>query len=132
MWLPDPSSGYSITSAYHLLTLLIPVMMEAHKDIIWNKVVPLKISLFPLILLNNRLPSTDNLICRTMHLEVSTLCLEGFEIEHLIVGCDMSSSLKIKILNRLSIFCPLSLVKGRRLSFKCYGELVVGLFEKKK
>ncbi|MCI63226.1 midasin, partial [Trifolium medium] len=54
-------------------------------------------------MLNNRLPSKDNLIHRGMHLEDSTLCLGGCgvveTIDHLVVGCDMSFSVWIKILN---------------------------------
>ncbi|GAU37197.1 hypothetical protein TSUD_30620 [Trifolium subterraneum] len=42
-WRPEPSIGYSVRSAYHLLTHLVPVTMATHNDVIWNKVVPLKI-----------------------------------------------------------------------------------------
>ncbi|GAU43919.1 hypothetical protein TSUD_28600 [Trifolium subterraneum] len=111
MWRPDPSIGYSVRSAYHLLTHLVPVAMATHNDVIWNKVVPLNVSLFAWRLLNNRLPLKDNLTRRGMHLEDSELCLGGCgvaeTIDHLIVGCDMSSSLWIKILNWLGIFGPL-------------------------
>jgi hypothetical protein len=79
---------YSVRSAYHLLTHLVPAMMKAHKDVIWNKVIPLKVSLFALRLLNNRWPSKDNMIYHGMHLEDSALCLEGCgvaeTIDHLV------------------------------------------------
>ncbi|GAU47696.1 hypothetical protein TSUD_190240 [Trifolium subterraneum] len=123
MWRPDPSIGYSVRSAYHLLTHLVPVPMATHNDVIWNKVVPLKVSLFAWRLLNNRLPSKDNLTRRGMHLEDSELCLGGCgvaeTIDHLIVGCDMSSSLWIKILKWLGIFGPLPNVVTDHVSQFC-------------
>ncbi|GAU39392.1 hypothetical protein TSUD_295470 [Trifolium subterraneum] len=123
MWCPDPSIGYSVRSAYHLLTHLIPVTLAAHNDVIWNKVVPLKLSLFAWRLLNNRLPSKENLNRRGMHLEDSELCLGGCgvaeTIDHLVVGCDMSSSLWIKILNWLGIFGPLPNVVTDHVSQFC-------------
>jgi hypothetical protein len=64
MWLPDPTNGYSVRGAYHLLTHLVPVIIIVHKDIIWNKVVLLKVSLFSWRLLNDRLHSKDNLVGR--------------------------------------------------------------------
>jgi hypothetical protein len=48
-----------------------------------------------------------------MHLEDSALCLEGCgvaeTIDHLVVGCDMSSSHWIKILNWLGIFVGMAM-----------------------
>jgi hypothetical protein len=63
-WLPDPTNNYSVRGAYHLLTHLVPVIITVHKDIIWNKVVLLKVSLFSWRLLNDRLHSKDNLVGR--------------------------------------------------------------------
>ncbi|GAU34577.1 hypothetical protein TSUD_29230 [Trifolium subterraneum] len=123
IWRPDPSIGYSVGNAYHLLTHLVPVALATHNDVIWNKVVPLKVSLFAWRLLNNRLPSKDNLTRRGMHLEDSELCLGGCgvaeTIDHLIVGCDMSSPLWIKILNWLGIFGPLPNVVADHVSQFC-------------
>jgi hypothetical protein len=72
-------------------------MMTTHKNVIWNKVVPLKVFLFIWRLLNNKLPLKDNLIYRGIHLEDSALCLGGCRvaetIDHLVVRCDMSLSL---------------------------------------
>jgi hypothetical protein len=52
-----------------------------------------------------------------MHLEDSALCLGGCgvgeTIDHLVVGCDMSSCLWIKILNWLGIFGPFIECCGR-------------------
>jgi hypothetical protein len=37
----------------------------AYKNVIWNKLVPIiKVSIFVWWLLNNRLPSKENLVCR--------------------------------------------------------------------
>ncbi|KAK2414519.1 hypothetical protein QL285_037103 [Trifolium repens] len=45
-WLPDPDTGYSVGGAYHLLTHLYPRETSPHSDLIWNKLVPSKISTF--------------------------------------------------------------------------------------
>ncbi|MCI82170.1 hypothetical protein A2U01_0103444, partial [Trifolium medium] len=43
---PDPDMWYLVRGAYHLLTHLVQVVMAAHKDVIWNKIVALKVFLF--------------------------------------------------------------------------------------
>jgi hypothetical protein len=58
-----------VADAYHLLTLLVPVIMASHKDDIWNKVVPLKVSLFVWRILNGELSSKDNFTRRGMLLK---------------------------------------------------------------
>jgi hypothetical protein len=85
--------------------------MTAHKDAIWNKVITLNVSLFAWRMLEDKFPLKDNLIRRGMHLENSTLCVGGCDvgeiIELLVVGCNMSLSIWIKILYWLGIFGPL-------------------------
>ncbi|MCH87935.1 hypothetical protein A2U01_0008816, partial [Trifolium medium] len=43
MWHPDPDRAYSVRGAYQLLTHLVSVAMAAHKDVIWNKTISLKV-----------------------------------------------------------------------------------------
>ncbi|PNX94589.1 70 kDa peptidyl-prolyl isomerase [Trifolium pratense] len=119
MWFSRPTNGYLVRDAYHLLTCLVSINMAAHKDVIWNKVVLLKVTLFAWRMLNDRLPSKYNLICRSMHLENSALCLGGCgvdeTIDHLVVGCDIW----ITILNWLGIFGPLPNVVADHVTEFC-------------
>ena len=65
IWPSHASNTYNVTSAYnHLLTPNSKILAATHSTEIWNKEVPLKISLFVWRLLGNRLPTTDNLIKR--------------------------------------------------------------------
>ncbi|PNX61066.1 hypothetical protein L195_g060484 [Trifolium pratense] len=45
-WLSDPNTGYLVSRANHLLlTHIVPLAVAPHKDIIWNKIALLKVSL---------------------------------------------------------------------------------------
>ncbi|MCI18621.1 putative non-LTR retroelement reverse transcriptase related protein, partial [Trifolium medium] len=73
-WLPDFDGVYSVSSAYYWLTHQAPMDPSSHKDVVWNKLVPLKVSLFMWCLLNNRLPTKDDLIRREILDGDSALC----------------------------------------------------------
>jgi hypothetical protein len=51
-----------VKGVYHLLYHVVPPMMSMQKEVIWNKVVPLKVSFFVCKLLNNKLPSKKNFV----------------------------------------------------------------------
>ncbi|MCH81942.1 cytochrome P450 [Trifolium medium] len=91
-WLLDPDGAYSVSSTYYWLTHQVPVDPSSHKDVVWNKLVPLKVSLFMWRLLNNRLPTKDNLIRREILDGDSALCSGacGKEetLSHLFFDCD--------------------------------------------
>jgi len=53
-----------VSSAYHCLTSSKKVTTQESSDIIWHKAVPLKARLFVWRRLQNRIPSTDNLLWR--------------------------------------------------------------------
>jgi len=46
-WHLEPDRDYTVSGVYHMLTLMELVVREDAKDIIWNKSVLLKISIFP-------------------------------------------------------------------------------------
>jgi hypothetical protein len=119
-WLSDPNTGNSVSRAYHLLTHIVSF---AHNDVTWNTIAPLKVSLFAWRLLNNRLPTKDNLIRRGMtHLD-SILCTSGCGVaetsNHLFLGCNFSHFLWYKILHWLSVYGPLSNGVGDHASQFC-------------
>jgi len=76
LWYLHASQSYNVTSAYYYLTLTLNVGEADHPKSIWNKEVPLKVSLFAWRLFRNRLPTMDNLSRRHIlqHIWRSTLC----------------------------------------------------------
>jgi hypothetical protein len=97
--------------------------VAAHNDVIWNKIAPLKVSLFAWRLLNNRLPTKDNLIRRRMtHLD-SILCTSGCRVaetsNHLLLGCNFFYILGYKIIHWLGVDDPLSNVVRDHASQFC-------------
>jgi len=57
----DPTQGYFVKGVFNMLTHDDQQVQTSFTNIIWNKVVPLKVSLFAWILLKNGLPTKDNL-----------------------------------------------------------------------
>jgi len=98
IWHLHASSSYNVTIAYnHMLTSTSNNVVVTHITDIWNKEVPLKISLFAWRLLRDRLPTTDNLIKRhILHLNAQ-LCVGGGgtieDAKHLFLFCDFFGKL---------------------------------------
>jgi len=106
IWHLHASNGYKVTNAYnHLLTSTSNNLAITHMTEIWNKEVPLKISLFAWRLLRDRLPTTDNLIKRhILHLNAQ-LCVGGCDMiedaKHLFLSCDFVGKLVMLFLTVL-------------------------------
>jgi hypothetical protein len=47
-WIPDPSAGYIVRGAYHMLSHGAPHTIgdSIHADLLWRKEVPLKVMIF--------------------------------------------------------------------------------------
>jgi hypothetical protein len=59
-WRLDPVTGYLVRDAYQMLTSQDAVNLGADEDLLWNKQVPLKLSVFMWRLLPDRLPTKSN------------------------------------------------------------------------
>jgi hypothetical protein len=70
----DIDGVYFVSGAYYWLTHQVTLDPFSHKDVVWNKLALLGVSLFTWRLLNNRLPTKDNLIRREILHGDSTLC----------------------------------------------------------
>jgi hypothetical protein len=96
-WQLDPARGYSVSSAYQLLTSQQTVTLDAAEDLIWHKHVPLKISIFAWRLLRDRLPTKDNLVSRGIIAPTAHLCVSGCgcveSARHLFLSCSFFGSL---------------------------------------
>jgi hypothetical protein len=92
--LSDPNTGCSVSGAYDLLTHIVSVAVAGHNDVLWDKIAPLIVSLFAWRLLNNKLPTKDNLIRRRMtHLDLilcASCCGVAEIFNHLFLGCNFS------------------------------------------
>jgi len=96
-WLLDPIGGYSVRGAYQLLTSQDNAHVETAADLIWNKQVPLKVSILAWRLLRDRLPTKLNLLDHDIISADDTVCLaECGHVEttqHLILSCNYYDSL---------------------------------------
>ena len=96
-WNLHSSQNYTVNNAYHLLSAdninhpFIPVDLTLHKA------VPLKICLFACRLLQNRLPTIDNLIRRGALHNNNQFCWGGCgsteNADHLFMNCDFYGSI---------------------------------------
>jgi len=78
LWRLDPSSGYSVHGVYQMLISQVVQTPNMLSDLIWHKQVPLKVSILVWRLLQNRLPTKDNLL----------LCgILPHDNQHCVAGC---------------------------------------------
>ncbi|XP_045831356.1 uncharacterized protein LOC123922701 [Trifolium pratense] len=76
IWQLVSDSSYSVNGVYHIFTHTAVLDTQvATQEVIWNKIVPLKESLYALRLLKNKLPSKDNLLRRGMNQLDYVLCV---------------------------------------------------------
>ncbi|GAU28492.1 hypothetical protein TSUD_294950 [Trifolium subterraneum] len=77
LWQPDPDNGYSVRSAYHLLT--------------FQDSVPLNVSILAWRLLRDRLPTKANLVTRGILSPEAHFCVSGCgaveSAQHLFLSC---------------------------------------------
>jgi hypothetical protein len=84
-----------------LLSQIVHLVVNAHKEVNWNLIAPLNISLFAWRLIKNWLQD----IVWLLQIRKCMLVVESFN--HLLLGCDFSQSLCSKIRIRLGIHDPL-------------------------
>jgi len=70
-------SCFSVRSAYNWLTVQLSIASSVAASSIWNKDVPLKVSVFAWWLFRDRLPTKDNLLSRRVIPLDSRLCVAG-------------------------------------------------------
>ncbi|CAJ2644534.1 unnamed protein product [Trifolium pratense] len=90
-WRADLEDGYTVRSAYQLLTTQDAVTLDAASGLIWHRQVPLKVSICAWRLLRDRLPTKANLVTRGILSTEAHLCTSGCgEVEsaqHLFLSC---------------------------------------------
>lgn len=68
LWKIDPKHGYTVKGVYNMLTSEQKHVYSPFTDIVWNKAVFLKVSLFVQQLLDKRIPKKDNFArCGYLH-----------------------------------------------------------------
>lgn len=97
LWLPDPSKGYSVRGAYHVLTSKDLPLADSAAEMIRNRQVPLKVSVFAWRLLRDRLPTKSNMVNRGVISSEAAVCVSGCgsieSAQHLLLSCPRFSSL---------------------------------------
>jgi len=95
-WLLDTVAGYSVKGTYQYITTSVNSLERSMFDAVWQRQVPLKVSVFTWRLLRQRLPTRDNLLCRGIICQDGTSCIGGCgfseTVAHLILQCDVFGS----------------------------------------
>ncbi|GLT52165.1 hypothetical protein SLA2020_255190 [Shorea laevis] len=97
MWKHSREGKYSVQTAYKYLSQQHTAGSGQKYDLVWNKNVPLKVTAFAWKLLQNRIPTKDNLMKRGMNGQGNDKCvlcdLEAESVEHLFFKCNVSWSI---------------------------------------
>jgi len=76
-WRLDTTGSYTVRSIYDMLTADGSNTVSEAAELIWNRHVPLKVSILAWRLLRNRLPTKANLLARGMLAHDVQLCVSG-------------------------------------------------------
>jgi len=107
-WQLDPIRGYSVKGVYRYITNSEIMLDTTLEDDVWLKHIPSKVSLLVWRLLQNRLPTKDNLLRRGVTTGGALTCVAGCEASetalHLFLVCGVSSALWSDVRMWLGIF----------------------------
>jgi len=96
-WDQDIHDEYTVIDAYQILTTPVSSTLDATRDLIWHKQVPLKVSIVVWRLLKDRLPTRINLLRRGIVQAAGTSCVTGCGFDetttHLFIHCEVFGSL---------------------------------------
>lgn len=149
-WLLGPINGYSVKGTCRYLTMVDALSDQVLLVDVWQKQLPIKVSLFAWRLFRNRLPTKDNLLRRHILPSDDNLCVDGCgsveTTDHLIFLCDTSERVWSAVLQwlHLSFVAPIrskfhflqfghtaGLPHSSFIFFQIIWRLVSGLFERK-
>jgi hypothetical protein len=92
-WQPDPDKSYIVRGAYQLLISHVSASLDDAENLIWHPQVLLKVSIFALCLLRDRLPTKANLVTRGILSPVAHFCVSGCgaveSAQHLFISCSI-------------------------------------------
>jgi len=85
--------GFPVKDAYKILTSVEHSNVDLCLHIIWNKALPLEVSLYAWKLLKKEIPTKDNLVCRGIVASDTLLCSGGCgleeKIDQLFLHCNL-------------------------------------------
>ncbi|GKV00581.1 hypothetical protein SLEP1_g13249 [Rubroshorea leprosula] len=95
IWKKDPRGKYSVSSAYNLLNTTPIPNLPGDYNLIWNGRVPLKVAAFAWKVMQNRIPTKDNLQKRgVLGSEEDQSCVlcgkEAESVNHLLFSCPIA------------------------------------------
>jgi hypothetical protein len=97
VWRYDPGGGYSVRGAYEILTAQDAQETASTSDLIWDKQIPMKVSVMAWRLLRNRLPTKDNLVrWHVIHPDAGLCVIDRESVEtahHLFISCPIFAPL---------------------------------------
>jgi len=84
---------YTVNGTYRFLTTLEDHVTDVASLDVWHKLVPSKVSLFAWRLLQDRISTRSNLVCRHVIQPTDNLCVGGCGSpetnDHLFIRCDL-------------------------------------------
>jgi len=97
-----------VRATYHFLTTSGEPLDRTLVDDVWQKHIPLKVSLFVWHLLHNKLPTKDNLVRRHVLQSIDSACISGCggleTTTHLFLHCHIFGSLWSHVCRWLHIY----------------------------
>jgi len=91
-WVLDPIHGYSVSGTYRYLSSAAEPMATSAFNDVWDKLVPVKVSIFVWQLLQDRIPTRANLVRRLVLQPNLNLCAAGCDsvetTNHLFLQCN--------------------------------------------
>jgi hypothetical protein len=132
-WTGDTSNCYSVKSAYKILTEDSNLVFKK----VWNKLVPLKVTVFGWQVFQNRIPSKKNLSKRGILDSTATNCTRGCDrvesSSHIFFECNIAYEVWMNICRWLGVtFSQMQCKrkKGQLQVFETFGLLVYGAYGK--
>ncbi|XP_024640546.1 uncharacterized protein [Medicago truncatula] len=121
-WLLDPVHGYSVGGTYRFLTNSEEQVANDVFIDVWHKLVPTKVSLFAWRLLQDRIPTRENLVRRLILQPNDNLCVGGCGLSettgHLFIGCESFGSVWVLLGHWLGFsFVPPGSIKDHYIQF---------------
>ena len=100
-WHMDTFAGYTVRSAYQLLTTQDTSQVEGVDALVWHKHVPLKFSIFGWRLVKNRLPTRATLVHRDIVSDAVAGylcgCSDTETSQHLFISCGFYGTLWFQV-----------------------------------
>ena len=100
-WLLTPEKGYIVRVVYQMFTTVEVMQQNEFHNLIRNKAVPLKVSVYAWRLLQKQLPTKDNFVKQGIIQQNANVCASGYDndenTDHLFLGREVFGSISLLV-----------------------------------